>query len=525
MNDNLSRQLALLPHYLGAHVMIATAALLLGVCLSLPIGILAVRSKTGSFGVLAVAGVIQTIPGLALLALMVPLLSAFGFWPTLCALVLYSMLPILRNTVTALTTLDSAVLEAARGVGMTQHQMLRQVELPLALPMIVAGIRTAAVWVVGMATLSTPVGQPSLGNYIFSGLQTRNWTAVLVGCVAAALLALAIDALLGMVERGLRQRRRSLSAGALLGLVGLLVGGTVSEPLLSRSTVPPLESRAQAGHEPALPPAQANGLQRPLRIGAKTFTEQYILARLLERRAKAAGFDTQRLESLGSSVVFDALTTGEVDVYVEYTGTIYANTMKATGAMLPWRMQAVTAAWLAEHHGVRQLGALGFDNAYVLAVRRDTAAKLAEPTVDHLQALSSGMRLGGDYEFFQRPEWERLKRTYALNFQALVSFDPAFMYDALRDGEVGAIAAFSSDGRIAAYDLVVLGDPRVALLPYDAVLLLSPQVASNPDVIAVFEPLMGAISIERMRRANWMVDRSDDKRSVDEAAAWLESQL
>ncbi len=203
----MSEQLALLPYLLGAHVRLTLAALLLGAAVAVPVGVLVSRAPRLEGLVLGLAGVIQTVPALALLAVMVPLLSSaglsgIGFLPAFLGLVLYSLLPILRNTVTGLAGIDPAVREAAEGVGMTPGQRLRMVELPLALPVILAGLRTATVWSVGMATLSTPVGAPSLGNYIFSGLQTRNYDAVLVGCAAAALLALGLDGLLRILARG-----------------------------------------------------------------------------------------------------------------------------------------------------------------------------------------------------------------------------------------------------------------------------------------------------------------------------------
>ena len=178
---------------------------------------------------LGLASIVQTVPGLALLALFYPLLlalaalslswfgfgfSAFGFLPAVLALALYSMLPVLRNTITGLQGVDAAILEAAQGVGMTPRQSLFTVELPLALPVMMAGIRTAAVWVIGTATLSTPIGQTSLGNYIFAGLQTQNWVFVLFGCLAAAVLALAVDQLLALIESGLRNRSRLRAAWA-----------------------------------------------------------------------------------------------------------------------------------------------------------------------------------------------------------------------------------------------------------------------------------------------------------------------
>ncbi|HMR81353.1 MAG TPA: ABC transporter permease, partial [Polyangiaceae bacterium] len=175
MSEGFAEQLERLPRYLGAHMTLVALALVLGTLIALPTAVLVAKSRARVV-VLTVAGVVQTIPSLALLALMVPLLGAFGFWPALVALVLYSVLPMLRNTITGIVGVDPQLVEAARGLGMTNAQVLRRVELPLALPVIVAGMRTSAVWVVGVATLSTPVGQTSLGNYIFGGLQTRNWT-------------------------------------------------------------------------------------------------------------------------------------------------------------------------------------------------------------------------------------------------------------------------------------------------------------------------------------------------------------
>ena len=168
MSDALREQLALLPEYLGRHLLLTLTALLIGIGLSFPLAILVTRVRSLRGPVLALASAIQTIPSLALLALMVPLLRAIGFLPAAIALILYSMLPIIRNTVTGIDEVDPNLIEAGRGLGMTPRQLLLKVQLPLAMPVIIAGIRTATVWVVGIATLSTPVGATSLGNFIFS---------------------------------------------------------------------------------------------------------------------------------------------------------------------------------------------------------------------------------------------------------------------------------------------------------------------------------------------------------------------
>jgi len=311
----VNEQLALLPRYLSAHLELTLLALLVGVSLSIPLGVLSARSPRLERPVLLVASIVQTVPSLALLALMVPLLAALGLpsigtLPAFVALVLYSVLPVLRNTVTGLTGIEPALVEAARAVGMTRREQLLRVELPLAMPVIVAGIRTAATWTVGMATLSTPVGGVSLGNYIFSGLQTRNLTAVVVGCVAAALLALAIDALARLALIGLERRRRAPLLASLVGFsalslfaLGSLVAGSV-----------------RSGPAPVV-------------IGAKTFTEQYILAHVMAQTiAQKTNAPTSIKESLGSTVAFDALANGEIDAYVDYSGTLWATILHKSGS-------------------------------------------------------------------------------------------------------------------------------------------------------------------------------------------------
>src|ERR1700761_2016764 len=251
MDDRVAAAFRLLPGYLGQHVLLSACALGLGVALSLPLAVAASRSPRLRWIALLLAGTVQTIPSLALLALFYPLLLALsalskavfgagfpslGFLPSLLALTLYSMLPILRNGVAGLTGVDPAIVEAARGVGMTDRQRLFQVELPLAAPLIMAGVRTAAVWTIGAATLATPVGQTSLGNYIFSGLQTENWVFVLFGCGASAVLALAADQLLGLIESGLAPRRRWR---VLAGALGLVLGAALAiAPLFAHESRP-----------------------------------------------------------------------------------------------------------------------------------------------------------------------------------------------------------------------------------------------------------------------------------------------
>jgi osmoprotectant transport system permease protein len=498
MSDSeLTKQLALLPDYLGNHLLLTIAALAVGILICLPLAILITRVKPLQTPVLTFASVMQTIPGIALLALMVPLLGQIGFLPAFIALVLYSMLPILRNTVTGILGVDASLTEAARGVGMTDRQMLSQVELPLALPVIIAGIRTATVWTVGTATLSTPVGATSLGNYIFGGLQTQNFTAVLVGCVAAATLAIVLDQLIRLMEVAASRRSRTLALTAGVGLFALVVFGLA--PMIVKSL------------------SKSN--TKEIVVGAKTFTEQYILAELMTQELKSAGLSAASKSSLGSTIIFDALAENEIDCYVDYSGTIWTNVMKRQD--LPERKQllAEMKEWLKQEHGIVLRGALGFENTYALALRKPRASELNITTMEQLSLHSSQLTIGSDYEFFQRPEWISLKDKYNLRFAEQRTLDPSLMYAAVKENQVDVISAYSTDGRIVEYDLLVLADPKQALPPYDAVLLLSPNAATNARLVESLQPLIGSIDDEMMRQANKIVDI--EKKSVDEAAGFL----
>ena len=511
MSDQLRAALALLPGYLAGHVALSAAALLLGLGMGLPLALASARVRAVRLPALGFASFVQTIPSLALLALFYPVLlalsaaaravsgrgfPALGFAPSLLALGLYALLPILRNGVAGLTGLDPAVIEAARAVGMTARQRLIQVEAPLAAPVVMAGVRTAAVWVIGGATLSTAVGWTSLGDYIFSGLQTENWVLVLFGCAASAALALTADGLLALIEGGLARRSR-LRLG--LGAVGLLAGtGLALAPLVAGST----------------------GV-RPYVIGAKDFSEQYILADLMGDRLKAQGARVVQRSDLGSVIAFRALAAGDLDAYVDYSGTLWTNVLHHTDTPPRTVLLRRLGEELRARYGVTLLGALGFENAYVLAMPQARAQALHVASLADLSPHAGALTLGSDLEFLSRPEWRALSAAYDLRFRAERRYQPTFMYRALQDGEVDAISAFSSDGRITADHLLALTDPKGAAPSYDAVILLSPRRATDARLRSALQPLVGAIPVEAMRAANLSVDRDIDKLTPDQAARTL----
>ncbi|MEC8837942.1 MAG: ABC transporter permease/substrate-binding protein, partial [Pseudomonadota bacterium] len=399
---------------LAAHVLLSAAAIALGIAVALPLAIWASRSPAVARATLGFASLVQTIPALALLALFFPILLSLravfgeglptlGFLPALLALSLYALLPILRNAVTAQANLDPGILEAADGVGMSFWQRLRLVEAPLAAPYVMAGIRTAAVWTIGAATLSTTIGQPSLGDPIFAGLQTQNWVLVLAGCIASAGLALVADALLGTIEKGLATRRRRPS---LAGLVAVLLGIVA-----------------------ALAVQFGNRADDRIVIGAKGFSEQYILARLIGQQLETAGYTVDYRNGLGSAVAHQAVANGAIDVLVDYTGTIWTNQMERRDTPDRDTMLAEIEEWETRTTGTHVLGRLGFENAYGLAMPRARAEAGGFAAIGDLAARGQGMTIGGDPEFFERPEWIAVRDAYGLRFAAQRNFSPTFMYN------------------------------------------------------------------------------------------------
>ncbi len=306
MNEQWAELFLNLPAFLGGHMLLSMTALAAALAISLPLGVAASRRPKLAESVLAIAGVVQTVPSLALLGLMMLLLGGLiGFWPAFLTLVIYSVLPILANTVIGIRGVDPMLTEAAMGLGMSDRQMLWRVELPLAAPVILGGVRTATVMIVGTATLATSVGAESLGNYIYAGLATLNHAATMFGCLAAALLAVGLDQLVHLLEEGARRRSKAL---AYLGVAGLLLvtAGGLYEPV----------KRWFAG-----------GDNRVV-IASAAFSEQYILAHTLAHNLEAAGFRSDRREGMAFGLQLLALRSNDVDCLVNYTGDVWTLVMK-----------------------------------------------------------------------------------------------------------------------------------------------------------------------------------------------------
>jgi osmoprotectant transport system permease protein len=317
---------------------------------------------------------------------------------------------------------------------------------------------------------------------------------VLFGCAAAAVLALAVDQLLALIETGVRLRSRTRVVIGCLGIAALIV-----------ATLIPSMARARTTYI----------------VGAKTFTEQYILSSLIAQRLQAAGLPASSREGLGSNVIFGALASGDIDVYVDYSGTLWLNQLKRTDMLPRQELLDALRTTLADRYKISLLGDLGFENAYALVMPRKRAEQLGIRSIADLATRAGSLSIAGDYEFFSRPEWAALKRDYGLNFREQRQMQPDFMYAAVASGEVDVIAGYTSDGLIAKYDLVVLNDPKHAIPPYDAVVLVSPKRADDKALLAALQPLLGKIDIGTMRAANLRASTNDGDSSPDSVARWL----
>jgi osmoprotectant transport system permease protein len=481
-----------LPDYLGGHLLLSVSALAVGLLFSVPLGIVVSRRPKMAEWTQSVAAVIQTVPSLALLVLMVPLLGGrTGFWPAFVALILYSILPILANTVVGLRSVDPILIEAGRGLGMSDRELMRKVQLPLAAPVIISGVRTATVLVVGTATLVTPVGGTSLGNYIFGGLETSDYVATVFGCVLAALLAIVMDQLVRLFELAAQRRNRRLAWIGALGLLFLLGAGLYG-PLRKLFSPPPEY------------------------VAGAPFTEQHILVEVMKEQLHSAGFTVNQQKGMAEGVQFLALRDNQIDCCINYTGNIWTVLMKEKESAERSVLRARVHRFLQERYGVLCLGTLGFENAYALAMNPRRAERLlgsdqGQWTVSRLaeQTRRLPVSISGDLQFFRRPEWHQLRDRYELRFRERKEADPTLMYGAVRDGQVDVIVAYTSDGRIEKYGLVLLQDDRGVLPSYDAILLVSAKAAAKPGFLDALRPLVesgGALNNAAMQEANRQVD-------------------
>ncbi len=491
----------------GAHLMLVGVSTGFAILIGLPLGILVFRKTWLRGPVVGAVGVLQTIPSLAMLAILLAATRKIGALPAMIALTLYALLPIVRNTLAGLQGVPAEAVEAARGIGMTEHQQLWMVRMPLAMPIVVAGVRTAAVIGVGIATLSAFIGAPGLGVFINRGLAMRNISLLLLGAVPAALLAVLVNFVISAAEWGMRPSRE---AGKKAARKARLRPLAVALPFL-------LVGLGIAVH---MGKPSVQGKVGTIRIGSKNFTEQLIIGELMAQLIEAkTDLAVQRRFNLGGTMIcHGALDAGEIDVYAEYTGTGLTAILKAPVVGDPDEAFRQVAKAYRERFDVEWLRPFGFNNTYAITVRETDAAQNGWTKISDLRGGAADLRAGFTAEFMEREDgYPGLRKAYALEFRKVHDLDPSLMYDAVAKSEVDVICAFATDGRIAAYNLKPLEDDRGFFPPYYAAPVVRMEVLrAFPEVRDALELLAGALDDATMQRLNYEVDKN--KRAPAEVA-------
>jgi osmoprotectant transport system permease protein len=472
----------------GQHMLLVTVSTFAAVAIGVPLGVFAARRPRLASPLMGLASIVQTIPSLAMFGFLlpVPLVGGVGARAALVVLILYGLLPIVRTTIAGLRGIDPAIREAGVAMGMTPRELLRQVELPLALPSIVAGVRVAAVVAVGSATIAAAIGAGGLGEYIYRGLSMVDTTVILAGAVPAAMLALIVDGSLLWLEKQLSGRRRMRSRRAAVSIAAVVA----SVVLLSSG----LAARRAGG---------------AIVVGSKNFTEQLVLGELLAQSIERAGVPVDRRLNLGGTLICDrALLSGDIDVYVEYTGTaltaVFHQPVSTSSSDV-----FDTVRVLYAKTGRTLLPPLGFNNTFAILVRGADARSRRLRTIDDAARESPRWRAGFGYEFVGRPDgYPGLAKAYGLNFPNPPRvMDLTLTYRALAAGQVDVIAGDATAGLIKGLDLVQLEDNRHYFPPYDAAAVARAEMLLRfPEVRAALEGLSGHVSAADMRAMNYAAD-------------------
>ena len=494
------------------HIAIVMLSTAFAVLLGLPLGVLLIRVRSLQVPVLGFANVMQTVPSLALFGLLIPIpfIGGIGARTAVIALALYALLPVIRNTVTGILGIDPKIREAADAMGMTGAERLRLVELPLAAPVILTGIRVAVVISVGVATVAAAVGAGGLGTYIFRGLRQNDNNLLIAGAVASALLALLFDLALGQIERSFtigerakRTRRRVIGLGIAGALAAVAVGGGL------------LGSQANLGRAGELPATGERFV-----VGSKDFTESVILAEILAQMLEREGFAVERQFELGGNLPHESLLAGKLDVYPEYTGTAFTAILKLDPITDPQAVYHQTAEAYKNDFGLVLSPPLGFANDFAILVRGDVARQQGLRTISDAVPVSRDWQAGFGQDFMSRADgYPGFVRTYGFAFRRQPrEMDLSLTYRALAAGELDIIAGNSTDGLISALDLFQLEDDRRYFPPYEAVFVARGDKAEL--LRPVFERLRNAISTDEMRKMNLEVD-GNKLQPREVAAKWL----
>ena len=491
------------------HIQLTVFSILLAVVIAIPLSILIVRYRKLAGPVIGFTNIVQSIPSLALLGFLIPVVG-IGSTPAIIMVVMYSLLPIVKSTYTGLTNISPSLIEASDGMGLTQTQVLLKVRFPLAMPIIMSGVRVSSVTAVGLMTIAAFIGAGGLGYLVFSGVSTVNNNMILAGAIPACLLAIVLDFILGKVEdivipEGIRTsnnkpskinklfKNKKVKIGSLVLALILIVGSVAASLNKGKNTIV---------------------------VGSKNYNEQIILgnmvASLIENKTK---YKVERKFNLGgTAVIFNAMKSKNLDCYVEYTGTGLITILKKPSMSDPAKVYNLVKTDFAKNYGIELMKPIGFNNAYIIAVNKELAQKNNIKTISDLKKISPTLNAGFTMEFTNRSDgYPGLNKAYNLNFKSVKGIDGGLRYTALDKNETQVLDANSTDGLLQKFDLALLKDDKNFFPPYNPVpVVRADSLKKFPELKGVLELLEGKVSDEEMQKLNLKADNGEDPKTVAE---------
>lgn len=461
------------------HIQISFIALFIAILIAVPLGIALTKTKKLSEIVMNIAAILQTIPSLALLGLMIPIFG-IGRVPAIIALVVYALLPILRNTYTGIQEVDPSLIEAAKGIGMKPIRRLTKVELPIAMPVIMAGIRTAMVLIIGTATLAALIGAGGLGDLILLGIDRNNTSLILIGAIPAALLAIIFDLILRYVEK-LSYKKILITTGVIVLIILL----AIVVPLFGKKG-DTITIAGKLGSEPSI------------------ITNMYKI--LIEEETDNT---VEVKDGMGkTSFLFNALKSDDIDGYLEFTGTVLGELTKED---LKSKKEAAVynqaKQSLEKKYDMTMLKPMKYNNTYALAVKKDFAKKYNIKTIGDLQKVEDKIKPGFTMEFKDRPDgYKAVAKAYDLDLSNIKQMEPKLRYTAVEKGDINLIDAYSTDAELKQYDMVVLDDDKHVFPPYQGAPMFKEKfLKDHPEIKKPLNKLENKISDEEMQEMNYKV--------------------
>lgn len=472
---------------LWEHLLISLIAILIAVVIGGLAGILISEFQKAAKPTLGVINFLYTIPSISMLGFLIPF-SGVGNATAVIALTVYALLPMVRNTHTGITNLDPAVLEAAKGMGSMRMQILFRIKLPLAMPVIMSGIRSMVTMTIALAGIASFIGAGGLGVAIYRGITTNNAAMTIAGSILIALLALFMDFILGIVEKRLQKRSvKCKKTNRIIGVILLIacvgIGGGTFFQSQSKDTI---------------------------HIATKPMTEQYVLGEMLDLLIEQdTDLDVELTQGVGggTSNIQPAMESGEFDLYPEYTGTAWNMVLKEEGLYTEDLFDTMQQAY-NDDYDMQWIGMYGFNNTYGLVVRREIAEQYDLHTYSDLSAAADQLVFGAEYDFFEREDgYDALCETYRLNFKETMDLDIGLKYQAINQGQIDVMVIFTTDGQLSASDVVVLEDDKQFYPSYLCGNVIRSEVLEeHPELEAVFQKLTGIISDSDMAEMNYAVE-------------------